>query len=190
MASSKESKDKRPAEKKIPSSAASREPFVVYCGVHSVCYTLFSNQMSTPHHWNATDVTRASLGLYLVIQGFRRGYYLTGAWAPEYLDGLVKTLGLRVRGDGRSSTLVVNENAVEDPENVTGAIFGSEWSLDSGSLTWVCHAGGNDLALWAEPLPKDATYVWIETHLQELRALLSPLGYSAHARVETRQAKM
>lgn len=160
-----------------------RPPHAIYCEVHSACYSLFSRR---PTGWDAAEVTRVSLSLYLVIQGFRRGFYIPGGpWdQQDLLDFTGKLDPLRIEGDGCSSTLVVNERLATDRSNSTGAVFGDVWHEGAGSLAWVCSTRGSDLKLWTEPIPRGSAYDQIEMHLQQLRTLVGHLGYTAHARIE------
>lgn len=167
---------------KAPRGAEARPsvcpPHVIFCEVYGACHTLYSARTD----WTAADVLRVSLSLYLVRQGFRRGYLMpNGPWSAGELSCLLELDPLTLRA-ADSEVVVAGGPEALDRDNPTGAVFPP--ADGTGTLTWICSSGVSDLELWGEPLPAGASYGKIEPHLRRIQALLGPLGYTASARVE------
>jgi hypothetical protein len=157
-----------------------RPPHVVFCEVYGACHALYATRTG----WTAAEVLRTSLALYLVRQGFRRGYYVPGGpWASEQLELLAQKLTpLQVCASQRGP-IITNSPLGPTEENPTGAVF-QDGGDDAGAMTWLCSLGSSDLELWSEKLPRDASFSKIEPHVQQIKVLLGQLGYTACVRVE------
>lgn len=162
-------------------------PVALYCEIHTACYLWLSASQAP---WTAADATRLAISVYLVSTGVRPAYRTEWGGAPNWEEAAQKYLQPRglsvVKGDADTLYILGTKERPVSEGYLLGNVYPTALASEKhGTITWVCCPGkGGDIALWSEPIGKDADLLLIEAELRRLQNAVRPLGFTAQVRIE------